>query len=76
MGFTPFFMVNGFEAILPMDLEYGSLRVQAYDEDNNVALWEDALDQLDKARDVALLHSAKYQQALQCYLLTVLKYQI
>jgi hypothetical protein len=25
---------------------------------------EDALDQLDEARDVALLHSTKYQQAL------------
>ena len=28
---------------------------------------EDALDQLDEARDVALLHSAKYQQALRRY---------
>jgi hypothetical protein len=25
---------------------------------------KDALDQLDEARDVALLHSAKYKQAL------------
>jgi hypothetical protein len=28
---------------------------------------EDALDQLDEARDVTLLHSAKYQQALRRY---------
>jgi len=58
---TPFFMVYGSEAILPMDLEYGSPRVQAYNENNCKTFQEDALDQLDEARDVALLHSAKYQ---------------
>jgi hypothetical protein len=33
--FTPFFLVYGAEAILPMDLEYGSPRVQGYDEGAN-----------------------------------------
>jgi hypothetical protein len=28
---------------------------------------KDAIDQLDEARDVALLWSAKYLQALRCY---------
>ena len=28
---------------------------------------EDSLDQVDEARDVALLHSARYQQTLQRY---------
>jgi hypothetical protein len=28
---------------------------------------EDAIDQLDEARDIALLRCAKYQQALRCY---------
>jgi hypothetical protein len=32
MGFTPFFMVYGSEAILPTDLEYGELRVRVYDD--------------------------------------------
>ena len=31
-GYTPFFMVYGFEAILPTDLDYGAPRVRAYDE--------------------------------------------
>ena len=31
-GYTPFFMVYGSEAILPTDLDYGALRVRAYDE--------------------------------------------
>jgi hypothetical protein len=54
-------MVYGSEAVLPTDLEYGTPRVQAYDENNGKTFQEDALDQLDDARDVALLHSAKYQ---------------
>jgi hypothetical protein len=56
--FTPFFLVYGAEAILPTDLEYGSPRLQAYNERNNQVSREDSLDQLDDARDVALLHSA------------------
>jgi transposase InsO family protein len=34
-GFTPFFLVHGAEAVLPTDLEYGSPRVQGYDEGAN-----------------------------------------
>jgi transposase InsO family protein len=57
-GFTPLFLVYGSEAMLPTDVEYGSLRLKAYNEKNNDATREDALDQLEEARDVALLHSA------------------
>jgi hypothetical protein len=66
-GFTPFFLVYGSEAILPTDLEYGSPRTRAYDDRNNQSSREDSLDQLDEARDVALLHSAWYQQSLRHY---------
>ena len=62
-GYTPFFMVYGSEAILPTDLDYGAPRVKAYDKQGAKASLEDAMDQLDEARDVALLCSAKYQQA-------------
>jgi hypothetical protein len=67
MGFTPFFMVHGSEAVLPTDIDYSCPRVRAYTEEGNQVALEDAIDQLDKARDVALLRSAKYQQALRCY---------
>ena len=60
MGFTPFYMVYGSEAVLPTDLDYGAPRVTAYDEQGNETRLEDALDQLDEARDIALLHSVKY----------------
>jgi ribonuclease HI len=60
-SFTPFFLVYGVEAILPTDLEYGSRRTRAYDDRSNQASREDSLDQLEEARDMALLHSARYQ---------------
>jgi hypothetical protein len=66
-GFTPFFMVHGSEVVLPTDIDYGSPRVRAYTKDGNQVALEDAIDQLDEARDVAMLQSAKYQQALRCY---------
>jgi transposase InsO family protein len=65
--FTPFFLVHRAEAILPTDLEYGSPSVQSYDEGTNQRAREDSLDQLDEARTVALMHSARYQQALRRY---------
>ena len=34
-GFTPFFLVYGTEVILPTDLEYGSPRLKAYQEQQN-----------------------------------------
>jgi transposase InsO family protein len=65
--FTPFFKVHGSEAVLPTDIDYGSPRVRAYIEEGNQVALEDAIDQLDEVCDVALLKSAKYQQALWCY---------
>jgi transposase InsO family protein len=66
-GFTPFFLVYGVEAILPTDLEHGSPRTRAYDARSNRTNREDSLDQREEARDMALLHSALYQQSLRRY---------
>ena len=54
-GYTPFFMVYGFEAVLPTNLDYGAPRVRTYDEQGTKASLEDAMDQLDEACNVALL---------------------
>ena len=54
-GYTPFFMVYGSEVVLPTNLDYGVPRVKAYDEQGAKVSLEDAMDQLDEARDVALL---------------------
>jgi transposase InsO family protein len=66
-GFTPFFLVYGAVVVLPTSLEYGAPKVKSYDEDANQRAHEDSLDQLDEARIVALMHSARYQQALRRY---------
>jgi transposase InsO family protein len=66
-GFSSFFLVYGAEAILPTDLEYGSPRTKAYGDQSNQTNREDSLDQMEEARDVALLHSAWYQQSLRRY---------
>ena len=44
IGYTPFFMVYGSEAILPTDLDYGVPRVRAYDKQGAKASLEDAMD--------------------------------
>ena len=58
-------MVYGSEAVLPTDLDYGAPRIRAYDEQGAKASHEDAMDLLDEACDIALIRSAKYQQALR-----------
>ena len=60
-------MVYGSEAILPTDHDYRAPRIRAYDEQGAEASHEDAMDQLDEGHDIALLRSAKYQQALRRY---------
>jgi hypothetical protein len=66
-GFTSFFLLYGAEAILPTDLEYGSPRTKAYGDQSNQTSREDSLDQLEEDQDMALLHSARYQQSLRRY---------
>ena len=60
-------MVYGSEAVLPTDLEYGSPRLKAYNEQMNKETRENVVDQLEEARDMALLNSARYQQMLRRY---------
>jgi hypothetical protein len=48
-------------------LEYGSPKIKGYDEGLNQRAREDSLDQIDEARDMSMMHSARYQQALRWY---------
>ena len=43
-GYTPFFMVYGFEVVLPTELDYGAPWVRAYDEQRAKASLKDAMD--------------------------------
>ena len=67
MGFTPFFLVYGAEAILPSDIRHDSTRVAAYVEQDNELARQDSLDALEEARDLAAARSAIYQQDLRRY---------
>jgi hypothetical protein len=64
---TPVFMIYDTEAVLPIDLDYGAPRVIMYKDLEAKEFLEDALDQLDEAHDITLLHSARYQQTLRRY---------
>jgi hypothetical protein len=59
-GVHSVFLVFVSEVVLPTDLEYGSPRLKAYNEQSNDIARENALDQLEEARDIALLHSTRY----------------
>ena len=67
MGYTPFFMVYGAEAVLPSDIRHDSPRVAAYVETDNEKARQVSLDLLDEERDLAAARSAIYQQDLRRY---------
>jgi hypothetical protein len=61
VGFTPFFLVYGAEAVLPTDLEFDVPRVVQYIEKQANEAREDGVDLLEEAREQALARSALYQ---------------
>jgi hypothetical protein len=48
-GFTLFFLTYRAEAVLPSDLNYGALRVKAFEPDRAVEAQQDAVDLLEEA---------------------------
>ncbi len=64
---TPFFLVHGAEAVLPIEIEHDSPRVTEYNEEASRKALEDDVDALDEARDEVLSRVTKYQQDLKNY---------
>jgi transposase InsO family protein len=64
---TPFFMVHGAEAVLPVEITHEALRIVAYNETTSTEALQDDVDALDEARDVALARATQYQQNLRNY---------
>jgi hypothetical protein len=67
VGFTPFFLVYGAEAVLPTDIEFDAPRVVQYMEKQVKEAREDGVDLLEQGREQALARSALYQQQLRQY---------
>jgi hypothetical protein len=64
---TPFFLVHGAEAVLPVEITHEAPMIVAYDEATSAEALQDNVDALDEARDVALARATQYQQNLQNY---------
>jgi hypothetical protein len=62
IGFTPFFLVYGTEAVLPTDIEFDMPRVVQYTEKQVKKAHEDGINLLEEAREQALARSVLYQQ--------------
>jgi transposase InsO family protein len=64
---TPFFLVHGAEAVLPVEITHDAPRIAAYDETTSIEALQNDADALDEARDVALARATQYQQSLRNY---------
>jgi hypothetical protein len=61
VGFTPFFLVYGAEAMLPTDIEFDAPRVVQYTQEQAKEAREDGANLLEEAREQALARSVLYQ---------------
>jgi hypothetical protein len=66
-GFTPFFLVYGAEAVLPIDIEFDAPRMVQYTQEQAKEAREDNINLLEEARELALSRTTLYQQQLRCY---------
>ena len=66
-GQTPFFLVYGSEAILPVDIMWKSPRLEMYDSAEADGSRQLELDSLDEMRCNALLRSTQYLQNMRRY---------
>jgi hypothetical protein len=64
---TPFFLVHGAEAVLPVEITHEAPRIAAYNETTSTEALQDDVDALDEARDIALARATQYQQNLRNY---------
>jgi hypothetical protein len=62
---TPFFLVHGAEAVLPVEVTHEAPRVTTYDETTSTEALQDDVDALDEARDKTLERATQYQQSLR-----------
>lgn len=67
IGETPFALVYGAKAVLPLELKHGSPRVRAYGNHSQHEQRVDDLNFIEDLRCRAAVRAARYQQGLRCY---------
>jgi hypothetical protein len=67
IGQSPYFLVYGFEAIVPADVIWESPPVEQYDEGISEDSRRVDIDGLEEARCAALVQSARYLEGIRCY---------
>jgi hypothetical protein len=61
-------MVYGAEAILPLEVTMGSMRIKTYDEAMQDQLRREDIDLVNERRWQSAIKNVRYRQALRCYL--------
>ena len=64
IGYMPFFLFYGAEAVLPSDIRHDSPRVTTYVEADSEKARQNSLDVLDEERELAEAKLSIYQQDL------------
>ena len=64
---TPYFLVYGLEAILPVDVTFRAPRVENYDEEQAKAIWSKDVDRAKEERLITYVRIAKYLEGLRRY---------
>jgi hypothetical protein len=57
---SPFFLVYGAEAVLPIEINHEAPKICGYNEIVSIEALQDGVDGLDEARDVVLSRSTQY----------------
>jgi hypothetical protein len=58
---TPFFLVHGVKAVLPVEITHEAPRIATYDESSSNEALQDDVDALDEARDIVLARATQCQ---------------
>jgi len=66
-GYSPFFMVYGFEAVLPSDIAFGAPRIQNYDGNEAESTRRTDIDSAEEHYLTASLQHARYEKQLRRY---------
>ena len=64
-GYTPFFLVYGAKAVIPLDLDFNAPCIHFYDEQRAKEQRQTNVDMLEEVRSTAVVRSGRYQHGLR-----------